>query len=96
MVKPGKTEGRGAPIDDPVALQDILQALFEAETEFSIKVEGTSTLPYASLVQSLAFAEQSFVLKLVRPLPHELQEGAQFRMQFAAEEQRFECIINIV
>jgi hypothetical protein len=96
LVKVGKAEGRGAPIEDPQALQDTLQALFEAESEFSIKVEGTSTLPYASLVQRLEIPEKAFVLKLVRPLPHELHEGAQFRMLFAVEDQRYEAIIALV
>ena len=93
--KSGKSEGRGAPIEDPQILQDTLRNLFEAEIEFSIKVEGTATLPYASLVQRLDFAEAAFVLKLVRPLPHELREGAQFRMLFAVDDQRFECIISL-
>ena len=69
---------------------------FEAETEFSIKVEGTSTLPYASRVQKLQFDQAGFVLKLVRPLPHELLSGAVFRMIFAVEEQRFEGLISLI
>ena len=91
----GKSEGRGAPIEDPQILQETLRNLFEAEIEFSIKVEGTATLPYASLVQRLHLAEGFFVLKLVRPLPHELAEGALFRMLFAVDDQLFECIISL-
>ena len=52
-LKVGKGDARGAPVEDPQVVQDALQALFEAETEFFIKVEGTSTLPYASRVQLL-------------------------------------------
>ena len=95
-IKLGKAESRGASIEDPQLVQDALQSLFEAETEFSIKVEGTSTLPYASRVQKLQFDQAGFVLKLVRPLPHELLSGAVFRMIFAVEEQRFEGLISLI
>jgi hypothetical protein len=91
--KPEKPEGREVPIEDPHVLQDAMRMLFEAESEFPIKVEGTSTLPYSSQIQSLDFEQGQFVLKLVRPLPHELMEGAIFRMVFAVEEQRFEGLI---
>jgi hypothetical protein len=94
-VKAGK-EGRGAPIEDPQVLQDALQVLFESETEFFIKVEGTSTLPYASRVQRLQFPEGRFSLKLVRPLPHEMLAGALFRMLFAVEDLRFEAVISLL
>jgi hypothetical protein len=94
--KPGKPESRGAPIEDPQTVQDFLHALFEAEAEFSIKVEGTSTLPYASRVQLLQVDQGRFVLKLVRPLPHELPAGAEFRMIFAAGDQRFEGLISLI
>jgi hypothetical protein len=95
-IKAGKPEGRGTPIEDPQVLQDALQVLFENETEFSIKVEGTSTLPYASRVQSLGFPEGRFSLKLVRPLPHEMLPGALFRMTFAVEDLRFEAVISLL
>ena len=95
-IKAGKPDGRGTPIEDPQVLQDALQVLFEAETEFFIKVEGTSTLPYASRVQALAIPEGRFSLKLVRPLPHEMLPGAQFRMTFAVEDLRFEAIIGLL
>jgi len=94
--KPGRADSRGAPVEDPQAVQDALQALFEAETEFSIRVEGTSTLPYASRVQQLHFPEGQFVLKLVRPLPHEMPPGALFRMTFAVDDLRFEAIIELI
>jgi hypothetical protein len=95
-IRAGKPDGRGAPIEDPQVLQDALQVLFETESEFFIKVEGTSTLPYASRVQHLAIAEGQFGLKLVRPLPHEMLPGALFRMTFAVEDLRFEAIISLL
>ena len=95
MSKP-KPEGSDAPLEDPLALQDALRMLFEAESEFPIKVEGTSTLPYSSRVQGLDFERGEFILKLVRPLPHELMEGAIFRLVFAVEDQRFEGLITFV
>lgn len=95
-IKAGKPEGRGASIEDPQVLQDALQVLFETETEFFIKVDGTSTLPYASRVQELRLPESRFSLKLVRPLPHEMLPGALFRMVFAVEDLRFEASISLV
>lgn len=95
-IKAGKPDGRGTPIEDPQVLQDALQVLFESETEFFIKVEGTSTLPYASRVQGLALPEGRFNLKLVRPLPHEMLPGALFRMTFAVEDLRFEAVIGLL
>jgi hypothetical protein len=92
----GKPEGRGAPVEDPQAVQDAIQSLFEAETEFFIKVEGTATLPYASRVQLLRFPEGQFVLKLVRPLPHEMPSGALFRMTFTVDDLRFEAVIALI
>ena len=95
-IKAGKQEGRGAPIEDPQVMKDALQVLFETETEFFIKVEGTSTLPYAARVQQLQLATDRFTLKLVRPLPHELLPGAAFRMVFAVEDLRFEALIDLM
>jgi c-di-GMP-binding flagellar brake protein YcgR len=94
-IKPGK-EGRGAPVDDPQAVADVLQRLFEAETEFFIKVEGTATLPYASRVQQLDLPEGQLVLKLVRPLPHEMPTGALFLMTFTVDDLRFEATIELI
>jgi len=94
-LKAGKPD-RGAPIEEPQVLHDALQILFEAESEFFIKVEGTATLPYAARVQGLRFQEEQFSLRLVRPLPHEMLPGAQFRMTFAVEEQRFEAVIGLL
>ena len=86
---------RGAPIEDPKALRDLLQNLADSEAEFLIRVEGTATLPYAAWVQSLHPAEGRMVLKLVRPLPHEMPAGALFRMVFTAGEQRFEGTLTL-
>ncbi len=81
-------------MEDPVFIAGALQSLFEAELEFQIKVEGTSTLPYASVIKEIRTAERVMVLKLVRPLPHELMPGAIFHMVFPVEEQRFETGIT--
>jgi hypothetical protein len=94
--KPDKPEGRDVPIEDPRLVQVSLRLLFEAETEFPIKVEGTSTLPYSSRIQSLDFENGRFILKLVRPLPHELMAGAVFRLVFAVDEQRLEGLITFM
>jgi hypothetical protein len=95
-IRAGKPDGRGTPIEDPQVMQDALQMLFESETEFFIKVEGTATLPYASRIQQLHFPDGRFVLKLVRPLPHEMMPGAMFRMTFAVDDLRFEAVISLI
>jgi len=77
-------------------MRDALQMLFEAESEFFIKVEGTATLPYASRVQHLDFPGGMFTLKLVRPLPHEMPAGALFRVVFAVDDLRFEALISLL
>lgn len=81
-------------MEDPAFIAGALQSIFEAELEFPIKVEGTSTLPYASVIKEIRAAEQAIVLKLVRPLPHELMPGAVFQMIFPVEEQRFETVVS--
>lgn len=86
--KPG---GGDSSMEDPAFIAAALQALFEAEVEFPIKVEGTSTLPYASVVKEVRASDSAIVLKLVRPLPHELLPGAVFEMVFPVDEQRFEA-----
>lgn len=85
--------GKDVPIEDPAVLRDAFRLLRDQQIEFPIKVEGTSTLPYTSQVRDLNFEQQSVVLKLVRPLPHELMKGAEFRATFAVDEQRFEALI---
>ncbi len=94
--KSGKPGGRDEPIEDPQLLADALQALLGSGMEFSIKVEGTSTLPYASVLQSLVPESREVILKLMRPLPHELISGAAFRAVFAVEEQRYEALMSYV
>jgi hypothetical protein len=92
--KAGKPGGRDEPIEDPQLLKEALRLLFETEVEFSIKVEGTSTLPYASRIQQIEAGSGEVVLKLVRPLPHELMDGAIFRAVFAVDDQRYEALIT--
>jgi|GEM_PF-359205 len=89
-----KAPGTDKSMEDPAFIAGALQSLFEAELEFQIKVEGTSTLPYASVVKEIRTAEQVMVLKLVRPLPHELLPGAIFHMVFPVDEQRFETGVS--
>lgn len=94
--KTGKLGGRDEPIEDPQLLKDSIRLLFESEAEFPIKVEGTSTLPYASRIQKIEPETQEMILKLVRPLPHELMGGAVFRVIFAVDDQRYETLITYV
>jgi len=92
-VKVGKS-GRETPILDPQLIRECLTALRAEATEFPIKVEGTSTLPYASTALALDWDQGQFILKLVRPLPHELALGAIFRMIFTVAGQRYEALIT--
>ncbi len=87
-------EGRGDSILDPGVLLQAIRALAADQTEFPIKVEGTSTLPYASQVAGLEPDRGTFILKLVRPLPHELASGAPFVMVFPCRDQRYEAEIH--
>lgn len=89
-----KSQGNDGAIEDPAFISGAMQGLFQAEAEFPIKVEGTSTLPYAAAVQEIRAGEGGLILKLVRPLPHELMPGAVFEMVFPLEEQRFETAIT--
>jgi len=91
-----RNEGHDVPIEETGLVQAVLRSLFEAEAEFPIKVEGTSTLPYSSQIQNLAFEQGKFTLKLVRPLPHELMAGAVFRLIFAVDDQRLEGLITFL
>jgi hypothetical protein len=88
--KSGKPEDPQGRIEDPEFLREAFQQLFDGETEFPIRVEGTHTLPYFATIQSLAWETGSMVLKLVRPLPHELLLGAVFHFLCASGEQRYE------
>ncbi|HPS67586.1 MAG TPA: PilZ domain-containing protein [Holophaga sp.] len=92
--KPSKAGGRDEPIEDPELLREAITSLFESEVEFPIKVEGTSTLPYASRVQQVIPESREIILKLVRPLPHELMAGALFQIVFAVGDQRYEALIT--
>jgi hypothetical protein len=88
--------GRGEPVDEPSLIHQTMLDLLQLETEFSIKVEGAQTLPYAARVLHVDPKLGLLQLKLIRPLPHELAAGAAFVMMFAAGEQRFEapCIFQ--
>ena len=90
----GKTagwSGRGEPVQDPALIRQTLQDLLQQEVEFSIKVEGTHTLPYTASVKHVDLKQSQLHLKLIRPLPHELLAGAAFEMLFASGDQRFEA-----
>nr|WP_320132796.1 PilZ domain-containing protein [uncultured Holophaga sp.] len=90
--KKGAKGSRETPIEDPKLIAGCLDALRDEATEFPIKVEGTSTLPYASIISAIDKERGSIALKLVRPLPHELAVGATFRMVFSVGGQRFEAL----
>ena len=83
--------GRGAPVEDPAFIRQTMQDLFHQEMEFSIKVEGTQTLPYTARIQHFDLRKGLLHLKLIRPLPHELAIGAAFEMLFSLADQRFEA-----
>ncbi len=83
--------GRGAPLEDPLQIRQVMQDLLDQEVEFPIKVAGAQTLPYSARVQVLDQAKGLLHLKLIRPLPHELLTGAAFEMLFTAGDQRFEA-----
>lgn len=91
QVKASGGSGRGAPIEDPVLIRQAMQDLFAQELEFPIKVEGTHTLPYTARVQRLDVNKGLILLKLIRPLPHELLAGAGFEMLFSLGDHRFEA-----
>ncbi|WP_306601602.1 PilZ domain-containing protein [Geothrix sp. 21YS21S-2] len=93
-LKAGKPADSGTRIEDPAILRDVFQQLFDLEAEFPIKVEGTSTLPYFCSILKLNWDEGCLVLKLVRPLPHELLVGAVFHFLCASGEQRYEGFIT--
>jgi hypothetical protein len=91
QAKPVGGTGRGEPIQDSVLIREAMQGLQQQGVEFPIKVEGAQTLPYAARVQHIDLQKGLLHLKLIRPLPHELPEGAAFGMVFAVGEQRFEA-----
>lgn len=89
-----KPAGNDSAIEDPAFIEAALRALFETEAEFPIKVEGTSTLPYASVIQEIRGNTELLVLKLIRPLPHELMNGALFQVIFPCEDKRYQARIT--
>lgn len=91
LMKSSGGDGRDAPIEDPAQIRRAMAELKRTESEFAIKVEGTHTLPYTSVIQHLDPDRQLIHLKLIRPLPHELAPGAPFEMLFAVGDQRFEA-----
>ena len=88
--------GRGVPIEDPAQIRTALETLHREETEFPVKVEGTHTLPYTSRLHQLEAPGGHMLLKLIRPLPHELLAGAPFEMMFAVGDQRLEAPITFL
>ncbi len=96
MAKPrsGKPEENETRIEDPEVLRATFLEILNAGVEFPIKVEGTHTLPYFSTVKALDWDQGTLVLKLVRPLPHELLVGAVFHFLCSAGEQRFEGFLE--
>lgn len=96
MATSGKIDGAvgdPGPGQDPAFIRKCMQDLLAGRLEFPIKVEGTHTLPYASEILAID-GDKALVLKLIRPLPHELAAGALFVMVFSAGEQRFQCLIT--
>lgn len=85
-------EARGR---NPAFILACLQELLASKAEFPIKVEGTHTLPYASELRSIE-PDGSLVMKLIRPLPHELMPGALFEMLFSAGEQRYLGLVTFL
>lgn len=87
---------RGEPLVDPAVILEALQQLSAEGSEFPIKVEGTSTLPYASLITEVDAEGRVLLIKLMRPLPHELLAGAVFRATLPVADQRFEGLITFL
>lgn len=87
--KPASATGRDAPLVDPALIRETLAGLQKSGVEFPIRVEGTHTLPYTAQLQQVDAGGSQLLLKLIRPLPHEMLAGAPFEMSFAAGDQRF-------
>jgi c-di-GMP-binding flagellar brake protein YcgR len=68
-----------------------MEDLQRTGAEFLIQVAGAQTTPYAAVLVAIDAEQGQCVLKLVRPLPHELAEGAKFRAVFGILGDRFEC-----
>ena len=78
----------GAQIRDLAFITQAMQDLVASGEEFPVKVEGTKTLPYSAVLVKAERGE--IVVKLVRPLPPALADGALFEMVFATADKRFE------
>ena len=84
----------GAQIKEPAFIAQCMRELVQSGDEFPIKVEGTKTLPYSAVLVSAERGQ--IIVKLVRPLPPALANGALFEMVFAAQDKRFEGRITFV
>jgi hypothetical protein len=80
----------GAPTKDLAFIAQAMDELLASGEEFPIKVEGTKTLPYAAVLVRRDADTRQVVLKLMRPLPPALAEGALFEMVFATQDKRYE------
>lgn len=85
-----KSKEKDNPLENPAFILGSIRHLMDSEEEFPIKVEGTSTMPYTSVVKELR--QGLMVLKLIRPLPHELMKGAVFQMVFPYEDKRYQAL----
>ncbi|WP_306598874.1 PilZ domain-containing protein [Geothrix sp. 21YS21S-2] len=86
----------GAQIREPALVAEALRDLMATEAEFPIKVEGTRTLPYTAVLLKVEAGSGDLVLKLLRPLPPALAEGAPFELVFATQGKRLEGRIRFV
>jgi hypothetical protein len=84
----------GAQFKDPAFIAQAMQELVASGEEFPVKVEGTKTLPYAAVLVKAEHGQ--IIVKLVRPLPPALAEGALFEMVFATLDKRFEGRITFM
>ena len=89
LAEPPSTDPSEAALAMKAAVKAALEALFRSQEEFPIQVAGAHTTPYASVVAGLDVAQRGLLLRLIRPLPHELAVGAPFRMEFNAEKERY-------
>lgn len=89
----GPDPGGAAPEEDPKFILKCLTELQTSQAEFPIRVEGAQTLPYSSQVLAIE-GTTALILKLIRPLPHELMTGALFELVFSAGEQRYLGLIT--
>jgi CheY-like chemotaxis protein len=86
----------GEEIRDPEFMAKAFNELLTEGQEFPIKVEGTKTLPYSSVVKAVDPGQKTLLLKLFRPLPPALAMGAVFDLGFATASTRFEGRIKLL